>query len=93
MIDFTYFSKKIILNPTVPLAVLDIYLRTGTRFQATILGKVYPSHVEVNEIIPNVPAAKFDYQEHNRKLDYLQTIYPNLEVLGGLLTDISTEDP
>lgn len=89
MIDFTYFSKKIILNPTVPLAVLDIYLRTGTRVQATILGKVYPSHVEINEIIPNVTSAKFDYQEHNKRLDYLQTIYPNLEVLGGLFTDIN----
>lgn len=64
VIDFTHSSKKLILNPAVPLSVLDIFCRTGERVQATILGKAYANYVEVSEIIPNVitSSLKFDHQ-------------------------------
>lgn len=51
-IDFTQSSRRILLNPIVPLSMLDIVCRTGERAQATLLGKVYPSHIEIIEVIP-----------------------------------------
>ena len=91
VIDFTNSSKKITLSPVVPLTVFDIFCRTGQRVEATLLGKAYSNYIEIEEVIPNVIThnLKFDYQEHAKRLDYLQTIYPHLEVIGGLLTDIN----
>lgn len=31
---------------------------------------------------------KIDYQEHQRKLEAIQQIYQNLDVVGAVLTDI-----
>jgi hypothetical protein len=51
-IDFTQSSRRILLNPIVPLSVLDITCRTNERAEATILGKVFSGHIEIVEIIP-----------------------------------------
>lgn len=52
-IDFLNFNKKIIINPVVPLQILDIYCRNKMRVQATLLGKIYSSSIEVLEIVPD----------------------------------------
>lgn len=52
-IDFLNLSRKIIINPAVPLQILDIFCRNKMRVQATILGKVYSSSIEVLEIVPD----------------------------------------
>jgi hypothetical protein len=52
IIDFGNFSRKIIVNPIVPLQLLSLKCRNGTRVQATILGKVYSAHIDILEIIP-----------------------------------------
>jgi translation initiation factor IF-1 len=52
-IDFQNFNKKIIINPVVPLQMIDIYCRNKARVQATILGKVYSSSIEILEIVPD----------------------------------------
>lgn len=44
-IDFQNFNKKIIINPVVPLQMIDIYCRNKARVQATILGKIYSSSI------------------------------------------------
>lgn len=46
-IDFLNLNRKIIINPAVPLQILDIYCRNQMRVQATILGKIYSSSIEV----------------------------------------------
>jgi hypothetical protein len=51
-IDFGNFSKKILVNPIVPLQILDIYFRNKLRVQATILGKVYSNAIEILDIVP-----------------------------------------
>lgn len=51
-IDFTQSSRRILLNPIVPLSMLDIACRTSERAQATLLGKVYSGHIEIVEVIP-----------------------------------------
>ncbi len=51
-IDFTQSLRRILLNPIVPLSVLDIFCRTAERAQATLLGKIYSDHIEIIEIIP-----------------------------------------
>lgn len=96
-IDFTQSSRRILLNPIVPLSMLDIACRTSERAQATLLGKVYSGHIEIVEVIPmqysNVPnpltqSLKIDYQEHQRKLESIQQVYPSLDVVGAILTDV-----
>ncbi len=52
-IDFLNLNRKIIINPAVPLQILDIFCRNKMRVQATILGKVYSSSIEVLEIVPD----------------------------------------
>lgn len=52
-IDFLNLNRKIIINPAVPLQILDIYCRNKLRVQATILGKIYSSSIEVLEIVPD----------------------------------------
>lgn len=51
-IDFGNFTKRILVNPIVPLQMLNLKCRTGNRVQATLLGKVYSSHVDILEIVP-----------------------------------------
>lgn len=51
-IDFGNFTKKIVVNPAVPLQVLDIYYRNAHRVQATLLGKVYSHAIEILEVVP-----------------------------------------
>jgi translation initiation factor IF-1 len=51
-IDFGNFSRKIYVNPIVPLQLLQLKCRNGNRIQATILGKVYSSHIDILEILP-----------------------------------------
>jgi hypothetical protein len=34
---------------------------------------------------------KFDYQEHQKKLESVQQIYPNLDVVGAALTNIKVD--
>jgi hypothetical protein len=52
LIDFNNFTKKVIINPIVPLQILNIYCRNSMNVQATLLGKVYASHIEIVEIVP-----------------------------------------
>lgn len=52
IIDFGNFSRKIIVNPIVPLQLLQIKYRNSQRIMATIIGKVYSSHVEVLDLVP-----------------------------------------
>jgi hypothetical protein len=52
-IDFLNLNRKIIINPAVPLQILDIFCRNQMRVQATILGKIYSSSIEVLEIVPD----------------------------------------
>jgi hypothetical protein len=40
------------VNPIVPLQVSNITYRNSARLQATILGKVYSTHIEILEIVP-----------------------------------------
>ena len=51
-IDFGNFSKKILVNPAVPLQVLEIFYRNAHRVQATLLGKVYSNAIEILEVVP-----------------------------------------
>ena len=52
-IDFGNFNRKIIINPIVPLQMIDIYCRNKMRVQATILGKIYSTSIEILEIVPD----------------------------------------
>jgi translation initiation factor IF-1 len=52
IIDFGNFSKRINVNPIIPLQILNLKCRNGNRIQATILGKVYSSHIDILEIVP-----------------------------------------
>lgn len=52
IIDFGSFSKQVKINPAVPLQILDAFCRNGSRIQATLLGKVYSSTIEVLEAVP-----------------------------------------
>jgi hypothetical protein len=44
-IDFGNFNKKILMNPCVPLQILELHYRNNCRVQATILGKVYANAI------------------------------------------------
>lgn len=46
-IDFGNFNKKILMNPVVPLQILELYYRNNARVQATLLGKVYSNTIEI----------------------------------------------
>jgi translation initiation factor IF-1 len=52
IIDFGNFSKRINVSPIIPLQILNLKCRNGNRIQATILGKVYSSHIDILEIVP-----------------------------------------
>ena len=52
IIDFGNFSRKIIVNPAVPLQILQLKFRNTQRIQATIIGKVYSSHIEILDVVP-----------------------------------------
>ena len=52
LIDFGNFSRKIILNPIVPLQLLQLHARNSQHIQATLLGKVYSSHIDILDILP-----------------------------------------
>ena len=52
IIDFGNFSRKITVNPIVPLQVLQLKYRNSQRVQATIIGKVYSSHIDVLDVVP-----------------------------------------
>lgn len=51
-IDFGNLSRKILVNPIVPLQLINIKCRNNTRVQATILGKIYSNAIEILEIVP-----------------------------------------
>jgi len=51
-IDFGNFGRKITVNPIVPLQILNLKCRNSNRVQATILGKVYSSHIDILEVVP-----------------------------------------
>lgn len=51
-IDFGGFGRKILVNPIVPLQMLEVFCRTGNRVQGTLLGKVYSSAIEILEVVP-----------------------------------------
>ena len=44
-IDFDNSGRKILINPVVPLQIINIYARSGQRVQATLLGRVYTSAI------------------------------------------------
>ena len=52
IIDFGNFSKKITVNPIVPLQMLQLKYRNSQRIQATIIGKVYSSHIDILDLVP-----------------------------------------
>ena len=52
IIDFGNFSRKIIVNPAVPMQLLQLKYRNSQRIQATIVGKVYSSHIEILDLVP-----------------------------------------
>lgn len=53
LIDFGNFSRNITLNPIVPLQLLQLHARnTPQRVQATLIGKVYSSHIDILDIVP-----------------------------------------
>lgn len=52
IIEFGPFSRRVLVNPIVPLQILDVFCRTNSRVQATLLGKVYSSSIEIVEAIP-----------------------------------------
>jgi len=52
IIDFGNFSRKIIVNPAVPMQLLQLKYRNTQRIQATIVGKVYSSHIEILDLVP-----------------------------------------
>ena len=52
VIDFGNFSKKINVNPIVPLQIHNLKCRNGNRIQTTILGKIYSSHIDILEVVP-----------------------------------------
>ncbi len=51
-VDFGGFSKQVKINPAVVLQILDVFCRNGSRIQATLLGKVYSSTIEILEAVP-----------------------------------------
>lgn len=63
-IDFLNLNRKIIINPAVPLQILDIFCRNKMRVQATILGKVYSSSIEVLEIVPDALCDENDVNDN-----------------------------
>ena len=52
IIDFGNFSRKIIVNPAVPLQLLQLKFRNSQRIQATLIGKVYSSHIDILDLVP-----------------------------------------
>ena len=52
IIDFGNFSRKIIVNPAVPMQIMQIKYRNTQRIQATLIGKVYSSHIDILDIVP-----------------------------------------
>ena len=53
VIDFGNFSRKIIVNPIIPLQLFNLKLRNSYhRIQATIIGKVYSSHIDILDLVP-----------------------------------------
>ena len=51
-IDFGNFGRKILVNPAVVMQVMEVFCRSSSRVQATLLGKVYSSSVEILEAVP-----------------------------------------
>ena len=52
IIDFGNFSRKILVNPAVPLQLLQLKFRNSQRIQATLIGKVYSSHIDILDLVP-----------------------------------------
>lgn len=84
------------MNPIVPLQLLNLFCRNGARVQATLLGKVYSSHIDILELVPvavcdHNKVKTIDFADHARSLENLMTVYPNLQILGVAVTDLKPD--